>query len=63
MLKEVVRAWGLEPEKILTKEALVEPHRTYVTSEEREQAEIRVWGQSLKKLIKKELIESSRPSH
>lgn len=42
MLKEMMRAWGLEPEKILTREALAEPHRCYVSSEEREKQEIRL---------------------
>ena len=30
MLKEIVRALGLNPEDILTKEAMVRPHRTVV---------------------------------
>jgi hypothetical protein len=30
MLKEIVRALGLNPEEILTKDALVKPHRTVV---------------------------------
>jgi len=28
MLKEIIRAWGYDPEKILITEALAEPHRT-----------------------------------
>ena len=30
-MKEIVRALGLNPEEILTKEALVKPHRTIVS--------------------------------
>ena len=30
MLKEIVRALGLNPEEILTKDAIVKPHRTVV---------------------------------
>lgn len=56
MLKEMMRAWGLEPEKILTHEALNEPHRTYVTADEREENEIRLLGLALKDQIKKELL-------
>lgn len=44
MLKELMRAWGLEPEKVLTREALAEPHRIYATSEDREREEIRLLG-------------------
>jgi len=67
MLKEMMRAWGLEPEKILTREALSEPHRTYTTADERENNEIRLLGLALKDHIKKELfattssINSTRP--
>jgi hypothetical protein len=56
MLKEMMRAWGLEPEKILTREALDEPHRTFATPNEREEDEIRLLGLALKDQIKKELL-------
>jgi site-specific recombinase XerD len=56
MLKEMLRAWGLEPEKILTGEALAEPHRTYVTPEEREKEEIRLLGLALKESLRKDLL-------
>ena len=58
MLKEMMRAWGLEPEKILTSEALAEPHWSYASSEEREKEEIRLLGLALKDSIKKELLAS-----
>jgi hypothetical protein len=29
-VKEIIRAWGLDPDKILTREALTEPHRTII---------------------------------
>jgi hypothetical protein len=58
MLKKVMSAWGLEPEKILTSEAFAEPHRTYATSEERETEEIRLLGLALKDYMKKELLSS-----
>ncbi len=63
MLKEMMRAWGLEPEKILTREALVEPHRIYAGPEEREKEEIRLLGLALRDSLKKELmITSNSPS-
>jgi len=56
MLKELIRAWGLEPEKILTSEALAEPHRTCASPEERDKEEIRLLGLALKESLKKELL-------
>jgi hypothetical protein len=29
-LKEIIRAWGLNPEEILTREALMKPHMTII---------------------------------
>ena len=31
ILKEIIRASGLNPEEILTREALAKPHRTVIT--------------------------------
>ncbi len=39
-----------------TSEALSKPHRTYATSDEREDSEIRLLGLALKDQIKKELL-------
>jgi site-specific recombinase XerD len=58
MLKETMRAWGLEPEKFLTKEALAEPHRTYASPQEREEEEVRLLGLALRENLKKELLAS-----
>jgi len=58
MLKELMRAWGLEPEKILAEEVLTEPHRTYASPEEREKEEIRLLGSALKDSLKKDLLAS-----
>ena len=41
MVKEFVRGLGLNPEDVLTRNALAEPHRIYATSQEREDDEIR----------------------
>jgi len=30
-LKEIIRAWGMNPEEILTRKALSMPYRTYAT--------------------------------
>jgi len=58
MLKEVVRAMGLEPETILTREALAEPHRTYANPQKREEEEVRLLGLALRENLKKELLAS-----
>jgi len=51
-LKVIMEAWGLDPNKILSKEALTRPHRTIVDNQDEQ---IRVLNQSLKKAIVKEL--------
>ncbi len=58
MLKEMMRAWGLEPEKILTSEALAEPHRAYANPADWEKEEVRLLGVALRDSIKKELLAS-----
>jgi hypothetical protein len=56
MLKETMRAWGMEPEKLLAKEALAEPHRSYASPQEREEEETRLLGLALRENLKKELL-------
>jgi len=63
MLKEMVRAWGLEPEKILADGALAESHRSYASPEEREKEGIRLLGLSLRDSLKKELLASLNHSN
>lgn len=61
ILKEMVRAIGFEPEKILTKEALKEPHRTVVTSPlETNKLQIETLMKTLKKGLKQELIDPEK---
>ena len=62
MLKEIIRAWGYDPEKILITEALAEPHRTIckkpITNEENE---VKLLGNALKEMLKKELLDTIKP--
>ena len=51
-----MRTWELEPEKILTRDALPEPHRSYASPEEREKEEIRLLGLALRDSVKKDLL-------
>jgi integrase len=50
-LKAVIRAWGLDPNEILSKEALSRPHRTVVDAE---QSQIQALNEALKQAIIKE---------
>jgi hypothetical protein len=54
-LKVFVESLGLNPNQVLSKDALVIPHRTFVESEERT---IEVLNQALKQAIIKELNQS-----
>lgn len=57
MLKEIIRAWGYDPEKILLTDAIAEPHRTIcekpITTEENE---VKLLSNALKEMMKKELL-------
>ena len=55
-LKEMVRAFGLDPEKVLVKEALAEPHRTVLDPLASGERELRTLTESLKRLVKEELL-------
>jgi hypothetical protein len=61
-LKAFARGLGLEPEKVLTKAAMQEPHRIYATSQDHEQAQTRVLSIAIKELIKKELLSADLPN-
>jgi len=60
ILKEMVRALGLNPEEILTKEALTMPHRTVITAgmeadHDRDQNQISMLVNALKQKLKQEI--------
>ena len=57
MLKEIIRAWGMDPERILVKEALMEPHRTMITAEIDEERQTRTLAKALKEMLRRELLE------
>ena len=54
-LEEIIRAWGMNPEQILTKQALA-PHRAYVSSPEFEQNQVRRLSKALKEMMRAELL-------
>jgi integrase len=57
-LKEIIRAWGMNPEEILTKQALTEPHRTVIDRSQIEQNQIHQLSIALKQQLLKELREN-----
>jgi hypothetical protein len=56
-LKEMVRLLGLNPEEILTKEALSMPHRTVIIAS-RDDDQIDTLLKALKQKLKQELTET-----
>lgn len=56
-LKEIIRAWGLNPEEILTREALTQPHRTIIGQNQYEQAQLNHLTKALKEQMLKEMRE------
>jgi integrase len=56
MLKEFTRSIGLDPEKILVKDALSEPETKYVDSQAEERAEFQALGNALKEWIRREAL-------
>jgi hypothetical protein len=53
-LKEIIRAWGLNPEQILTRNALAEGAATYKSPEDFENHQLAVLSSQLKQLIRQE---------
>jgi len=51
-LKTIIEAWGMNPNEILTRDALATPHRTITDPE---QGQIEVLNQALKQAIIREL--------
>ena len=61
-LKEIIRAWGMDPEEILTKKALAEPHRVYVGSRDWVGDQVRALSTALKDMMRKELVTTKADS-
>jgi len=57
-LKEIIRAWGMNPEEILTKNALTQPHRTIIDRSQIEENQIHHLSIALKQHLLKELREN-----
>jgi hypothetical protein len=57
-LKEICRSWGLNPEQILTKEALLQSHRTVVSNSmaDTDNSEVQTLSAALKNMMRRELV-------
>ncbi len=53
-LKEIIRAWGMNPEQMLTRDALAEGAVTCIGPEDLQRRQLKVLSQQLKQLIDKE---------
>jgi len=60
MLKTIVRAWGMDPEKILVKEAFTEPHR-FIKPDEMYQLQITTLNRTIREIITQEIAETQAP--
>jgi len=58
MVKEFIRGLGMNPEEILTRQTMAEPHRIYATSQEQEENQIRALCLAFKESLKRELATS-----
>lgn len=54
-LKELIRAWGLNPEEILTKDAMTKGNATVIRQEQTEQNQLQQLSSALKEQVLKEL--------
>jgi len=58
MVKEFIRGLGMNPEEILIRKAVSEPHRICATSQEQEENQVRALCLALKENLKEELLSS-----
>ncbi len=55
ILEQMVSAWGMDPNKVVVKEAFAEPHRVFVSPYDREENQMKVLSNALKEMMRKEL--------
>jgi len=56
LIKEYIRALGVNPEEVLTREALSQPATTCITPQDREDFQLKVLSQALKDTLRRELL-------
>jgi hypothetical protein len=52
MVKEMIQAYGMNPEEVLTREALSDGAATYKSAEDYENHQLTILGNQLKQLIR-----------
>ena len=60
MVKAFAQGLGLNPEEILSREALTKPHRTILTGPEREHEDLQTLSNAIKDMIKEEIAAGSK---
>jgi integrase len=60
MVKAFAQGLGLDPEEILSREALARPHRTIISGPEREREDLHILSYAIKDLIKQEIAADSK---
>ena len=57
-LKEIIRAWGMNPEEILTREAMLQPHRTIISNSaaDTDNSEVQTLSAALRDMMRRELL-------
>jgi len=56
-LKEIIRAWGMNPEQVLTRDALADGATTHKSTEDIENHQLAILSSQLKQLIRQEATE------
>ena len=57
-LKEIIRAWGLNPDESLTREAMMQPHRTVIDQSQLENSQLAQLTTALRQQMLKEIHEN-----
>lgn len=61
-LKEIIRAWGMNPDEILTRQALTSPARAHAQTVGQEEGQITELRNALRDMMRKELLDSKNIS-
>ena len=56
IIKEIIRTMGLNPEQVLTREALTQPARTYIDFEDRQDKELTILSNTLREIIRQDAV-------
>jgi hypothetical protein len=56
LIKEYIRALGVNPVAVLTREAITRPARTHIAPQDQEDYQLKVLSQALKETLRRELL-------